>query len=346
MAANRAPTEEKYLWSVVRGPRQLRCWGGSGLHLCIITSVSDPSSKLHLGGRVKLSRGEFLKLIAGVAGATLVPKVSANPWGLPLGIQLYTVRNDLETDFTGVLQKLAGMGYQEVEAGFTDSGEIQFHGGPVTEFRKRLEDAGLRVLSAHFPVPKNDAEWHANVERAHTLNLQYMVCAGPPGVTDSLDAWKRAGAFFNRLGTVCRSAGMQFAYHNHNHEFVVYEGVIGYDELLRSTDPTLVKMELDCFWMTFAGKDPVEYMRRYPGRFPLLHIKGLKAGFPPTTGHFEGNPFTEVGNGVIDWKRIFLAARGGGLKHYYVEQDQWDRPSLESAAISAAYLKKLQVGSR
>jgi sugar phosphate isomerase/epimerase len=112
---------------------------------------------------------------------------------------------------------------------------------------------------------------------------------------------------------------------------------------LKSTDPGLVKMELDCFWMTFAGKDPVEYMHKYPGRFPLLHIKGLKAGYKPTTGHFEGNPFTEVGNGVIDWKRIFEAAHSvGGLKHYYVEQDQWDRPSLESAAISAAYLKKLQ----
>ena len=95
--------------------------------------------------------------------------------------------------------------------------------------------------------------------------------------------------------------------------------------------------------MTLAGKDPVEYMHKYPGRFPLLHIKGLKPGYKPTTGDFQGNPFTEVGNGVIDWKRIFEAAPVGALKHYYVEQDQWDRPSLESAAMSAAYLKKLQV---
>jgi len=292
---------------------------------------------------VKLSRGEFLKLMAGLAGTGFVPKVWANPWGLPLGIQLYTVRNDLKSNFAGVLKKLAAMGYQEVEGGFTDSGDIDFNGGPVTEFRKMLEGAGLRVPSCHFPVPNNDAEWGANIDRAHKLNLQYMLCAGPPGGTDSLDAWKRAGDFFNHLGTLCRSAAMQFAYHNHNHEFVVYDGVVAYDQLLRSTDPALVKMELDCFWMTFAGKDPVEYMHKYPGRFPLLHIKGLKAGYKPTTGHFEGNPFTEVGNGVIDWKRIFEAARAGGLKHYYVEQDQWDRPSLESAAISAAYLKKLQV---
>lgn len=292
---------------------------------------------------MKFSRSEFLKLMAGMAGTAFVPNIWANPWGLPLGIQLYTVRNDLKSNFAGVLGKLAAMGYKEVEAGFTDSGDIDFNGGPVTEFRKMLESAGLRVPSCHFPVPKDDADWGASIERAHKLNLQYMLCAGPPGGTNSLDAWKRAGDFFNHLGTLCRDAGMQFAYHNHNHEFVVYDGVIAYDELLRSTDPALVKMELDCFWMTFAGKDPVEYMRKYPGRFPLLHIKGLKAGYKPTTGHFEGNPFTEVGNGVIDWKRIFVAARLGGLKHYYVEQDQWDRPSLESAAISAAYLKKLQV---
>jgi sugar phosphate isomerase/epimerase len=298
---------------------------------------------LRKGDGLRLSRGEFLKLTAGMAGTAFVPKVLANPWGLPLGIQLYTVRNDLESNFAGVLKKLAGMGYQEVEAGFTDSGEIQFKAGSVTEFRKTLEGAGLSVPSSHFPVPSNDAEWNASIDRAHKLNLQYMLCAGPPGGTDSLDAWKRAGAFFNHLGTLCRTAGIQFAYHNHNHEFVVYDGVIAYDELLRSTDPALVKMELDCFWMTFAGKDPVDYIHKYPGRFPLLHIKGLKAGYKPTTGHFEGNPFTEVGNGVIDWKRIFIAARAGGLKHYFVEQDQWDRPSLESAAISAAYLKKLQV---
>jgi sugar phosphate isomerase/epimerase len=292
---------------------------------------------------VKLSRSEFLKLTTALAGSACISQVWANPWGLPLGIQLYTVRNDLKTNFTGVLGKLAAMGYKEVEAGFTDSGEIDFNGGPPAKFRKMLQDAGLSVPSCHFPVPKDDAEWAAGIERAHQLNLQYMLCAGPPEGTDSLDAWKRAADFFNHLGKLCRSAGIQFAYHNHNHEFRVYDGVIAYDELLRSTDPTLVKMELDCFWMTFAGRDPVEYMHKYPGRFPLLHIKGLKAGYKPTTGHFEGNPFTEVGNGVIDWKRIFEAARVGGMKYYYVEQDMWDRPSLESAAISAAYLQKLQV---
>jgi hypothetical protein len=119
--------------------------------------VSEHSSELCKGDGVKLSRSEYLKLMTGMAGTAFVPKVWANPWNLPLGIQLYTVRNDLESNFAGVLKKLAAMGYQEVEAGFTDSGEIQFKGGPVTEFRKMLDDAGLRAPSSHFPVPNNDA---------------------------------------------------------------------------------------------------------------------------------------------------------------------------------------------
>jgi sugar phosphate isomerase/epimerase len=100
-------------------------------------------------------------------------------------------------------------------------------------------------------------------------------------------------------------------------------------------------MEMDCFWTTFGGKDPVEYFHRYPGRFELLHIKDLKPGYKSTTGSFEGNPFAEVGKGTIDWKRIFGAAREGGLKHLYVEQDMWDRPPLECAQISITYLEKL-----
>ena len=105
---------------------------------------------------MNLTRSEFLKLMAGVAGSALIPQAQANPWGLPLGIQLYTVRNDLKADFPGTLSKLVAMGYKEVEAGFTDEGTIDFNGGAPPKFKKMLDDAGLRVPSAHFPVPDND----------------------------------------------------------------------------------------------------------------------------------------------------------------------------------------------
>ncbi len=288
---------------------------------------------------MKLSRSEFLKLLAGTAS---MRAISANPLRLPIGIQLYTVRNDLTANYAPTLKKLVAMGYREVEGGMTSDGRLDFNGGKPRQFRKMLDEAGLRIPSCHFGVPANDAEWNNNIEIAHQLGLQFMLCAAPPKETNSLNAWKRSAGFFTHLGALCRAAGLQFAYHNHNAEFRMYDGVIAYDELLRSSDPELVQMEVDCFWMTFAGKDPVAYFQKYPGRFPLLHVKDLKPGYKPTTGDFKGNPFCEVGTGIIKWKRIFEAAKQGGVKHYYVEQDMWDRPSLESARISAEYLKKLQ----
>ncbi len=288
---------------------------------------------------MSISRKEFLTTLAGLAS---VRSSWASPLGLPIGIQLYTVRHDLEADFDGTLRKLVAMGYQAVEVGIVPDGRIDFGGGTPHEFKKRSDQVGLRVPSCHFGPPKNEAEWAKNIKIAHELGLKYMLCATPPSNTDTLDAWKRVSEFFNRLGRQCREAGLQFAYHNHNHEFRVYDGVVSYDELLRSTDKDLVKMEMDCFWATFAGQDPVKYFQQYPGRFALLHIKDLKPGYKATTGDFNGNPFAEVGNGVINWKRIFAAASTGGLKQYFVEQDQWDRPSLESARMSVEYLKKLQ----
>jgi sugar phosphate isomerase/epimerase len=286
------------------------------------------------------SRTEFLKIAAGALWSA--GRAQANPLGLPLGLQPYTVRNDLKADFLGTLRKVAAMGYQEIEvSGGPAYGD--FYGHKPAELRKILADVGLRAPSCHFGSPKDDAEWTQNIKDAHELGLQYMLCGTPPGDSKSVEGWKRTAAYFNHLGKRCHDAGMQFGYHNHNFEFRVYDGVAGYDQLLRSSDPDLVKMQLDCFWMTFAGKDPVQYLHDQPKRFVMLHIKDLKPGYKPTTGEFDGNPFTEVGRGIINWKRIFEAARQTSVKHYFVEQDMWDGPSLESARISAEYLKHLAV---
>ncbi len=290
-----------------------------------------------------LSRNEFLKIAAGCTGSLLsAGRISASPLGLALGLQPYTVRNDLKADFEGTLRKIVAMGYREIElSGGPAYGD--FYGQKPPQLRKVLSDVGLHAPSCHYGSPKNDAEWARNIEDARQLGLQYMLCGTPPGGSNSVEGWKRTSEYFNRLGKQCRDAGFQFGYHNHNFEFRVYNGVVGYDELLRSSDPDLVKMELDCFWMTFAGKDPVKYLHDNPNRFVMLHIKDLKPGYQPTTGEFKGNPFTEVGTGVINWKRIFEAARHTSVKHYFVEQDMWDRPSLQSARISADYLRKLVV---
>ena len=285
----------------------------------------------------KISRKEFLR---SAAAAFSVGRGRATPLGLPIGLQPYTVRNDLKADFAGTLRKVAAIGYKEMEI---SGGEIygDFFGHKAPEIRKIMDDVGLRVPSCHFGAPKDDAGWDRNIEAAHQLGLEFMLSTTRPEWQKSLDGWKRTGEFFNHLGQKCRDAGMTLAYHNHNFEYRVYDGVVAYDELLRSSDKDLVKMQMDCFWTTFAGKNPVEYFHKHPGRFVMLHIKDLKSGYEPTTDGFKGNPFTEVGNGVIDWKKIFAAAPEAGVKHYYVEQDNWDRPSLESARISFEYLNKL-----
>jgi len=286
----------------------------------------------------RISRNEFLKSVAG--GMLLRPRAGANPLGLPIGLQPYTVRNDLKADFEGTLRKVAAMGYKEIEVSGGE-GYGDFNGRKPAELRKILDDIGLRAPSCHYGAPKDDDGWARNIEAAHQLGLEYMLSTTRSEWQTSLDGWKRTGDFFNHLAKQSRDAGMGFAYHNHNFEYRVYDGVVAYDELLRSSDKNLVKMQMDCFWTTFAGQDPVEYFDKHPGRFVMLHIKDLKPGYKPTTGRFEGNPFTEVGTGVIDWKRIFKAAPQAGVKHYYVEQDMWDRPSLESAQMSIDYLKKL-----
>ena len=288
------------------------------------------------------TRREFLRNAAGgllALAASSATQSKANPLGLPIGIQLGWVEDDCERDFDGILQKLADMGYREVEA------FAPFFNRPPKEFRSIVGAHGLKCPSAHWTPATVKPEWEKQVETAHEIGLHYLTVPSLPAVVmaKSLDDCQRNAETFNRMGEQCHQAGLQLAVHNHYPEFRSFDGVIGYDVLLQRTDPKLVTFELDCFWCAFAGQNPAEYLRRYPGRFALLHIKDLKAGYKPSTKKVEGQPFTEVGRGVIDWKPIFAAAPRAGVKHYFVEQDHCDRPPLESAKISIDYLKTLKV---
>jgi sugar phosphate isomerase/epimerase len=280
---------------------------------------------------MRMRRREFL------AGAALTAVTGyAKPLGIPIGIQPYTVRNELGKDPEGTLRQLAQMGYEAIEAG------APFQGKPAAEARSLLRSVGLAPLSGGFGTPADDAGWARSIEDAKTLGAKYMIVTAPREWTTSLDGWKKVGERFNKLGAAAKKAGLAIAYHNHHFEYKVYDGVMAYDQLLRSTDPNLVKMEIDIFWTTIAGQDPLDYFAKYPGRFPLWHLKDLKKGYPPTTDKYQGNPFAEIGAGIIDWKRIFSGAKKAGLRYYFVEQDQWDRPPLESARMSCDFLKKFK----
>ncbi|WP_456430202.1 sugar phosphate isomerase/epimerase family protein [Rhodocaloribacter sp.] len=242
-----------------------------------------------------------------------------------IGLQLYTVRTLMEQDFTGTLEKVAEIGYKEVEfAGY-------FGHGPE-DVKALLGRLGLAAPSTHVPLTALAPDaLDATVANAVAMGHRYVVMAWlAEDQRASLDAYRRHAELFNRAGEACREAGLQFAYHNHDFEFVDIDGVRPYDLLLAETDPNLVKMELDLYWITKAGADPLAYFERHPGRFPLCHVKDMAGG----------GEMTEVGAGTIDFATLFAHAGEAGLTHYFVEHDHPADP-LASITASFAYLNTM-----
>ena len=152
----------------------------------------------------------------------------------------------------------------------------------------------------------------------------------------------RAAGELNKIGEKTHKAGIQLGFHNHNFEFQKFGNTTPYDYLLKTLDPKLVKFEMDCFWVTHAGQDPVAYFKKYPGRFPLLHIKDMKGNPPPTQEKDDKvGMFAPVGHGTINWKRIFAAAPTGGMRHFFIEQDWCEEPPLKVVEMSYQYLHGL-----
>ncbi|MGA2482827.1 MAG: sugar phosphate isomerase/epimerase [Candidatus Acidiferrales bacterium] len=304
-----------------------------------------------------MDRRKFLQQAAWGLGVAALSHFSlaeayAKPLDLPIGLQLYTVRDELQKDMEGTLRAVADVGYREVEHNFT--------GYEVPRVRAALAAANLRVTSMNYTSSELTVELDAKLDRAKTLGSEYLACTYLEGfnlqardtqaeVTHtvrqlSLDDFKRAADLFNHVGDACHRAGLGFAYHAHNFEFTPLGDTYGYQEILRRTDPKLVQIEADCYWFARAGKDVVEYFEKYPGRFPLLHLKDMKPGRTPTVDfHAGADAFTEVGRGVIDWKRIFRAAPAAGVKRAYVEQDFCEHSPFESIRISYDYLHNLQI---
>jgi sugar phosphate isomerase/epimerase len=260
-----------------------------------------------------------------------------------VGIQLYTVRDLLNQDFDGIMSGIAAIGYKEVELGFyTDR--------PAKEVRATLDRLSLTSPSCAFYYSDLRDHWPRIMERCHTIGHRYIVI---PSVDKEFreqpDGYKRAAEAFSRAGEIAAKAEIQMTYHNHWSEFVPdAKGKLPYDILLENSDPKLLKMEMDLCWITVGGGDPLEYFARYPGRFPLVHVKDLKS-VPDRalvrSGKFDGDSvipvMTEAGSGVIDWKRIFAHSEQAGIKHYFVEHDQPKKP-MESARLSYEYLSRVR----
>lgn len=242
-----------------------------------------------------------------------------------IGIQLYTVRDRMSTDVPGTLEKIASIGYDEVE--FFD-----YFGLPAAEIRKYIDDAGLVTPSTHISLANMRDTPEQTIEAALTIGHDYIVLGWiAPEERTSLDDYRAHADLSNSFAEQCRTAGLQYAYHNHDFEFVAIEGIRPIDLFLKETDSELVQMEMDLYWITKGGGDPFEFFDKYPGRFPMCHVKDMNP---------DGS-MADVGDGKIDFAGIFAASEQAGFQHYFVERD--DPPdSLISAARSYAATAKLE----
>lgn len=280
------------------------------------------------------TRRQFLRYSsAGLAAFTLQRSALAALTQRPLGVQLYTVRSLAEADLASVLQQIHQIGYQEVETYWN----VYTH--PAKQLRQMIADHGLRVPSGHFDYDGLTDK----LEYAKELGVEYVVCPMlPKTMWNSLDGFKKAADQFNQWGAQAQKMGMRFAFHNHNYEFQRFGSTTGYATLLANTDPKLVFLEMDCYWITQAGRDPVEMLEKHGARIRMLHLKDRKGNFPPSQQlNDAAEHFTEVGTGTIDYKTILAVAQRQRIQHMFVEQDSTTIPPMESLRISYTNLEKL-----
>ncbi|MCL4544812.1 MAG: sugar phosphate isomerase/epimerase [Chloroflexi bacterium] len=244
---------------------------------------------------------------------------------LPIALQLYTVREQLAADFKGTVQQVGQMGYGGVE--------LAGYGGlNGAELRSLLNSCGLLVAGDHVAFNRLENELDEVVKLSKALGNTAVVCpSSPPQRRADLAGWKSLAASFNEIGKRLAGEGLEFCYHNHAFEFETIGVTDGFHVLFDTTNPALVKIELDTFWVKKAGSDPVSIMQQYPGRIPLIHLKDMT--------NDEERTFAEVGEGTMDFHAIFGAAATAGARWYIVEQDRCRRPPLESAALSLKHLQ-------
>ena len=292
-----------------------------------------------------ISRREFVAGAAACAAMLGAERSWASALGLPVGLQLYSVREFLPKDFQGTLNQLGAMGYRECEA-------AGFYGHSATDVKQAMAKAGLHCVSAHYPMQQLQQSLDDIVKFGRELGLSSIVCSSPmvrnPGpaagknwvtALESMgeDGWKWNFDQLNSIGKRVRAEGIRFGYHNHYVEFHEHDGFLPYDALLRETDPKLVDMEMDCGWVVIGGHKPQEYLTRYPERYVMLHVKefkleGWKPGMEPVS--------TEMGRGSIDYSSIFAAAKKARIEHVFVEQEAFpDMPGMQAMRVDADWMK-------
>lgn len=287
---------------------------------------------------MQTNRRSFLAGAAALTAAGSLPAFANQK--IQLGIQLYTVRDDLAKDFEGTLKKVRDIGFRVVQS------NLSMNGRDATQLRKIYDSFGFTWDSIHASGPALRDNAEATVAQAKAAGIKNITCSFPLYPTDRailmtgapLSDWQKNAETFNRIGTLCKQAGMTFAFHNHSIEFKTIDGVPVLDTLIKNTDPALVGYEMDVGWVRAGGADPTTYLKKYPKRFTALHIKDLKPEGIPNTNNKMNSAI--IGTGLVNWTDVLAAARAAAVSRAYLEiEEPYDPSPLGMVEASYNYLK-------
>lgn len=244
-----------------------------------------------------------------------------------LGLQLYTFRDDMAKDPLGTLEVIAALGVTQIETARSDKGH--YYGLSPREMKARCAQLGMTLRSGHVHIDEN---WSRTMDEALESGQEYLVCSSMASREPSLDNFKRTAELFNKSGEQCKARGLKFGYHNHTYEFQSVGETVLYELLLEKTQPDLVGMELDLGWVVAAGKNPVDYFNKYPGRFPLWHLKDMNVAKQQST---------EFGLGALNVAQMMKLRATSGVEHIFIEQEKYASTPLESMRHNMKYLAEL-----
>lgn len=289
------------------------------------------------------SRRKFIKItggvttgfaLSGLSGLSYFSSCEETGKLKKFGIQLYTLRDVVPKDPKGVLKQLASFGYTQIESYEGQQG--MFWGMSNTEFKKYLDDLGMSIVSSHCDMNK---DFEKKAAEAAAIGMKYLICPWL-GPQKSLDDYKRHADEFNKRGEICKKNGIRFAYHNHDYSFKPMNGQLPQDVMMNATDASLVDYELDMYWVVAAGEDIENWVKKYPKRFRLCHVKDRSK----TPGPDNGKNSVDLGTGSIDWSKILNTAKANGMEYFIVEQEAYPNgTSLEASKVNAEYMKGLKI---
>jgi sugar phosphate isomerase/epimerase len=288
------------------------------------------------------TRRTFLQQAGAFASAAVVLPIEQPGPRYKLGLQLYTMRAALSRDVEGTLKRVAAMGYEEFETYGFDPEGMRYYRLPAKDFAQLLRDMKLTAVSGHYDLNRfmstsiDDLKRYVDrsIEGAHALGQEYITWPLLDEGDRTIERFKVAAERLNIAGETIKKAKLQLAYHNHDFEFVEQNGQIGYDIILKETDPALVKLQIDLYWIAHGSKLTAnEWFKRQPGRFVMWHVKDM---------HKVSRDYTEVGNGTIDFTKIWPDASLAGMKHFFVEQGgNFTHDPFTSVSDSADYVKRV-----